>query len=89
MILTISTKERIKIAETKITGMFFIATHRDIVNDKAVWISVSGSGVPFFFDLFSDEGDWVSGGRFKVPMEAVDDQCHISFSPGDLRLLSR
>ena len=89
MILTVSTKERIKIGEIQIAGIFFIATSRDIVNEKVVSVQISGFGAPFFFDLFSDDGDWVSGGRFRTTMAYVDDQCQVRFLPGDLRLLSR
>jgi hypothetical protein len=89
MILTISTKERVKLGEARITGKRFIATENDVSNDETIIIDISAEGIPFFFDLTSDEGDWISGGRFRNQISATSEGTEILFRRDDLHLLSR
>jgi hypothetical protein len=89
MILTISDKDRVKLGTTSITQIKFIATEFDITNDEAVGIRTCREGAPFFFDLFSDHGDWVSGGRFKYSMSFAPSGSEVIFRRHDLHVLSR
>jgi hypothetical protein len=88
MILIVSTKERHKLGETRITGMMFFATKTDVSNHHEIEVETCDSGEPFFFDMLSDDGDWVSGGRFINRMPPVSKGDKILFCPGDLHLLS-